>query len=154
MSEAKGTSIVLRAGGVAGRFQCAHLTCSSLRSVLVLRHVQRAIEELAEKGQRRRKDRLLKTRVVGITTAACEFEIMNQADNALRYPILLLDEASQMVEPASIVPLARFKAERLLAVGGAFTRKQRPRPIFVPMDSDALTSPRACLSFSLLLPRL
>jgi hypothetical protein len=33
-------------------------------------------------------------------------------------PILLLDEASQMVEPASIVPLVRFKAERLLVVGG------------------------------------
>jgi len=90
--------------------------------------VQRAIEELAEKGQRRRKDRLLKTRVVGITTAACEFEIMNQADNALRYPILLLDEASQMVEPASIVPLARFKAERLLAVGGALTKQSKATP--------------------------
>lgn len=123
--------------------------------ISVFRHVQRAIEELAEKGQRRRKDRLLKTRVVGITTAACEFEIMNQADNALRYPILLLDEASQMVEPASIVPLARFKAERLLAVGGAFTTKQSDSSSLpVPIDSDALTSSAHDSFFCLLLSRL
>ena len=119
----------MRAGGVYGRFQCSHLTRHDVvclcALIFVVRHVQRAIEELAEKGQRRRKDRLLKTRVVGITTAACEFEIMNQAGNALRYPILLLDEASQMVEPASIVPLARFKAERLLAVGGMCTTKTK-----------------------------
>jgi hypothetical protein len=42
-------------------------------------HVQQAIEELAQKGQKRRKDRLLKSRVMGITIAASEFEIINDA---------------------------------------------------------------------------
>lgn len=113
--------------------------------------MERAIAELQEKGQRRRKNRLLQTRVVGITTAACEFEVMNQTDNALRYPILLLDEASQMVEPASIVPAVRFKAERLLAVGGLQTKRITPQtkrfnPSPVTIASRAPTCSRATLS--------
>jgi hypothetical protein len=47
-------------------------------------HLERAIQELQQSGQRRRKDRLKKTRVVGITTAACEFEIINDKDLNLR----------------------------------------------------------------------
>jgi hypothetical protein len=79
-------------------------------------HLERALEELNESKKRQRKKRLTQTRVLGITIAATTFDVMVAAD--LRYPILLLDEASQMVEPASMQPIVRFKAERLLAVGG------------------------------------
>ena len=59
-----------------------------------------------------------------------------------------------MVEPASIVPLARFKAERLLAVGGVFTTIQNgPSPSPVPLESAALTSARDSF-FCLVPPRL
>lgn len=109
-------------------------------------HLENAIAMVkAEKGHRRSL-RLKKARVVGITTAACGFEIMHDKvrrehnsgaierlssivsrslilrfrclkELGLRYPIVFLDEASQQTEPSSLIPL-NFKAERLLAVGG------------------------------------
>lgn len=80
-------------------------------------HLENAIAALEEDKRHQRSARLQKARVVGITTAACGFEIMQDKKHGLRYPIVLLDEASQQTEPSSLIPL-NFKAERLLAVGG------------------------------------
>ena len=79
-------------------------------------HLERALEELEGQKRQLRQRRLEKARVVGITVAACDFNIMAKANIA--YPILLLDEASQMTEPASMIPVIQFKVERLLLVGG------------------------------------
>lgn len=45
----------------------------------------------------------MKVRVVGVTCAACPFPCMND----LKFPVVVLDECSQMTEPASLLPIAR-----------------------------------------------
>nr|XP_044999830.1 protein ZGRF1 isoform X2 [Jaculus jaculus] len=56
---------------------------------------------------------LKQVRVVGITCAACPFPCMND----LKFPVVVLDECSQMTEPASLLPIARFECEKLILVG-------------------------------------
>ncbi|XP_068951400.1 5'-3' DNA helicase ZGRF1 isoform X2 [Petaurus breviceps papuanus] len=56
---------------------------------------------------------LKQVQVVGITCAACPFPCMNN----LKFPIVVLDECSQMTEPASLLPIARFDCEKLVLVG-------------------------------------
>ncbi|XP_044536985.1 protein ZGRF1 [Gracilinanus agilis] len=56
---------------------------------------------------------LHQVQVVGVTCAACPFPCMNN----LKFPIVLLDECSQMTEPASLLPIARFDCEKLVLVG-------------------------------------
>ncbi|XP_027693343.1 protein ZGRF1 [Vombatus ursinus] len=56
---------------------------------------------------------LKQVQVVGITCAACPFPCMNN----LKFPIVVLDECSQMTEPASLLPIARFDCEKLILVG-------------------------------------
>ncbi|XP_023376629.1 protein ZGRF1 [Pteropus vampyrus] len=51
--------------------------------------------------------------VVGVTCAACLFPCMND----LRFPVVVLDECSQVTEPASLLPIARFECEKLIVVG-------------------------------------
>ncbi|XP_038061015.1 uncharacterized protein LOC119731816 [Patiria miniata] len=73
-------------------------------------HVRRSIER-----QRlgRNKDLLGSVRVVGVTCAACTFPCMS----SLKFPVILLDECSQMTEPSSLLPIARFQCEKLVLVG-------------------------------------
>ncbi|KAM8939435.1 5'-3' DNA helicase ZGRF1 [Pelodytes ibericus] len=52
-------------------------------------------------------------RVVGATCAACPFTCLN----SLTFPVVILDECSQMTEPASMLPIARFQCEKLILVG-------------------------------------
>ncbi|XP_078532856.1 5'-3' DNA helicase ZGRF1 isoform X2 [Lissotriton helveticus] len=59
------------------------------------------------------KKLLGKVRVVGVTCAACPFPCLNN----LRFPVVVLDECSQITEPASLLPIARFECEKLLLVG-------------------------------------
>ncbi|KGL95880.1 Uncharacterized protein C4orf21, partial [Charadrius vociferus] len=56
---------------------------------------------------------LQQVRVVGVTCAACPFPSLN----ALKFPVVMLDECSQMTEPASLLPIARFQCEKLVLVG-------------------------------------
>ncbi|XP_031799865.1 protein ZGRF1 isoform X1 [Sarcophilus harrisii] len=56
---------------------------------------------------------LKKVQVVGITCAACPFPCMNN----LKFPVVVLDECSQMTEPVSLLPIARFNCEKLVLVG-------------------------------------
>ncbi|XP_057165992.1 protein ZGRF1 isoform X2 [Ursus arctos] len=73
------------------------------------------------------KTLLKQVRVVGITCAACPFTCMND----LKFPIVVLDECSQITEPASLLPIARFECEKLILVGDP---KQLPPTI---QGSDA-----------------
>ncbi|KAM5255848.1 5'-3' DNA helicase ZGRF1 [Ctenodactylus gundi] len=70
---------------------------------------------------------LKEVRVVGVTCAACPFPCMND----LKFPVVVLDECSQMTEPASLLPIARFECEKLILVGDP---KQLPPTI---QGSDA-----------------
>lgn len=82
-------------------------------------HLVRALRDLESQKKFQRKRKIANARVIGLTVAACDFDLLSGTEGAaLRCPIVFLDEASQMTEPASIIPIARFKAERLLAVGG------------------------------------
>ncbi|KAM6400741.1 5'-3' DNA helicase ZGRF1 [Pluvialis apricaria] len=56
---------------------------------------------------------LQQVRVVGVTCAACPFPSLN----TLKFPVVMLDECSQMTEPASLLPIARFQCEKLVLVG-------------------------------------
>ncbi|NXG74259.1 ZGRF1 protein, partial [Baryphthengus martii] len=56
---------------------------------------------------------LQQVKVVGVTCAACPFPCLN----ALKFPVVMLDECSQMTEPASLLPVARFQCEKLVLVG-------------------------------------
>lgn len=51
--------------------------------------------------------------VVGVTCASC----INSAFQGIKFPILILDEASQSTEPLSLLSLACSKASRMIIVG-------------------------------------
>uniref|UniRef100_A0A2K5D0A1 5'-3' DNA helicase ZGRF1 n=1 Tax=Aotus nancymaae TaxID=37293 RepID=A0A2K5D0A1_AOTNA len=70
---------------------------------------------------------LKQVRIVGVTCAACPFPCMND----LKFPVVVLDECSQITEPASLLPIARFECEKLILVGDP---KQLPPTI---QGSDA-----------------
>ncbi|XP_070545124.1 uncharacterized protein [Ptychodera flava] len=59
------------------------------------------------------KAKLSNVKVVGVTCAACDFPCMQK----LKFPVVLLDECSQMTEPTSLLPMARFECEKLVLVG-------------------------------------
>ncbi|XP_056420919.1 protein ZGRF1 isoform X2 [Hyla sarda] len=59
------------------------------------------------------KSLLGQVRVVGATCAACPFPCLSN----LKFPVVILDECSQMTEPASLLPIARFQCEKLILVG-------------------------------------
>ncbi|XP_053317414.1 protein ZGRF1 [Spea bombifrons] len=59
------------------------------------------------------KTLLGQVRVVGATCASCPFTCLSH----LKFPIVILDECSQMTEPASMLPVARFQCEKLILVG-------------------------------------
>ncbi|XP_053767699.1 5'-3' DNA helicase ZGRF1 isoform X3 [Desmodus rotundus] len=73
-------------------------------------HVRKSIEQ-HKLGTNRTL--LRQVRVVGATCAACPFPCMD----GLRFPVVVLDECSQMTEPASLLPVARFECEKLILVG-------------------------------------
>ncbi|XP_022100741.1 protein ZGRF1-like isoform X4 [Acanthaster planci] len=61
----------------------------------------------------RNRDLLGSVKVVGVTCAASTFPCMNN----LKFPVVLLDECSQMTEPSSLLPITRFQCENLVLVG-------------------------------------
>ncbi|XP_067933327.1 uncharacterized protein [Watersipora subatra] len=66
------------------------------------------------------KQRLSKTRVVGVTCAACSFPALDH----LTFKVVLLDECSQMTEPLSLLPMKRAACSKLVLVGDP--RQLRP----------------------------
>ena len=83
-------------------------------------------EMSAEKGLERKR-RLLSKRVVAVTCAASSFDVLTGCE----FPLVLLDECSQMIEPASLLPMQRFRCQRLIAVGDP---KQLP-PTLVDVEA-------------------
>ncbi|KAM5233552.1 5'-3' DNA helicase ZGRF1 isoform 2-T2 [Hipposideros larvatus] len=56
---------------------------------------------------------LKQVHVVGATCAACPSPCMDD----LKFPVVVLDECSQVTEPAALLPIARFECEKLILVG-------------------------------------
>ena len=106
-----------------------------------VRDLREALAELDKERGQDRKRRLMGQRVVGVTCAASSFDVLDGST----FPIVLLDEASQMIEPASLLPLARFHAQRLIAVGDP---KQLPPNLKSLQEADGPSAASSSSSFS------
>jgi hypothetical protein len=78
-----------------------------------LEGVKKALEEIKSGVADQRKDTIKDVRVVGVTCAATAFQVLQ----GNRFPILILDESSQCLEPLALLPLSRFSSQKLIAVG-------------------------------------
>ncbi|KAJ2956256.1 hypothetical protein NQZ79_g7850 [Umbelopsis isabellina] len=68
-------------------------------------------------------------RVIGTTCVASVFELFN----GTTVPLILLDEASQIMEPMAMVPITRFSAERIILIGDPL---QLPPTLVTPCDPE------------------
>ncbi|KAI9290214.1 P-loop containing nucleoside triphosphate hydrolase protein [Umbelopsis sp. AD052] len=68
-------------------------------------------------------------RVIGTTCVASVFEIFND----LTVPLILLDEASQIMEPMAMVSITKFFADRLILIGDPL---QLPPTLVTPCEPD------------------
>ncbi len=83
------------------------------------RSIQSAIDDLRTAN---RAKKLAGMRVVGATLASAGSSALDKQ----RFPLVFLDECSQIIEPSSLLAVGRFHCERLLAVGDP---KQLPPPL-------------------------
>ncbi|RUS23245.1 P-loop containing nucleoside triphosphate hydrolase protein [Endogone sp. FLAS-F59071] len=74
------------------------------------KYVQDAVRRFK---QSENKDLVARSPIVGTTCMASVFDIFND----IRFPLVILDESSQIAEPMAMVPVSRLGAERLLLVG-------------------------------------
>ncbi|KAF9351439.1 hypothetical protein BGX26_010565, partial [Mortierella sp. AD094] len=74
--------------------------------------------------------------VVGATCIASTFEVLDDAT----FPIVILDEASQLLEPMSLIPICRAAAEKLVMVGD-------PLQLSPPLSTND-DSPNSCKGLS------
>lgn len=81
------------------------------------------IREVAAGGLAHRRDLLETVRVVGATSAACSFPVMDSC----HFRVVFLDECCQMIEPLSLLSLGNFGCERAVLVGDP----QQLRPVLV-----------------------
>ncbi|KNC75007.1 hypothetical protein SARC_12459 [Sphaeroforma arctica JP610] len=75
-------------------------------------------------------ERLSETRVVGVTCAATVFACLQP----FSFPVVLLDESSQMTEPQAWLPIVPFGVEKLVLVGD---HRQLPPTIQTDIASEA-----------------
>jgi hypothetical protein len=68
-------------------------------------------------------------RVIGTTCVASVFELFN----GTTIPLILLDEASQIMEPMAMVPITNFCAERIVLIGDPL---QLPPTLVTPSDPE------------------
>ncbi|XP_052214984.1 protein ZGRF1-like isoform X3 [Dreissena polymorpha] len=73
-------------------------------------HIRKGIEK-HRKGENKKK--LGRVQVVGATCASCSLTTLQN----MQFPLVLLDECSQMTEPASLLPVARYQCQKLILVG-------------------------------------
>jgi hypothetical protein len=89
--------------------------------------VEQTIAELrADTGRRAGSSKIKDVDVIGVTCLSAYSAALDSICADQRPSIVLMDEASQMLEPMSLVALGRFRAARLLAVGDP---KQLPPPL-------------------------
>lgn len=71
------------------------------------------IDELQSGRMEQRMKRLTEVKVVGATCASTVFSILESS----AFPVVILDECSQMIEPLSLLPIGKFQTEYMIAVG-------------------------------------
>lgn len=75
------------------------------------------IDSISTAIQRFRKtenvNQLQTVNVVGTTFMSSTFDVFA----GMKFPLVLVDEASQLMEPLTLVPLARFSCHRLILIG-------------------------------------
>ncbi|KAG0791661.1 hypothetical protein G6F21_004923 [Rhizopus arrhizus] len=69
--------------------------------------------------------------VVGTTFMSSTFEIFND----VKFPLVLVDESSQLMEPLTMVPLARFSCNRLVMIGDPL---QLPPTLVSPAEDNKI----------------
>ncbi|PRP77512.1 hypothetical protein PROFUN_14265 [Planoprotostelium fungivorum] len=82
-------------------------------SVKEWKDIKKNIDEIKGGQMSDRLERLKEVPVVGVTCAASPFPVLT--DHV--FPIIFLDECSQMLEPLSLIPMNRFGCHRMLGVG-------------------------------------
>lgn len=87
--------------------------------------------QLFQKGANR--DIVEGATVVGATCIASTFEALD----SMTFPIVILDEASQLLEPMSLVPLCRAAGEKLIMVGDPL---QLAPPVTTKVDTTSANS--------------
>lgn len=95
------------------------------------RHCIKKTIQLFQKGANR--DIVEGATVVGATCIASTFETLD----SIAFPIVILDEASQLLEPMSLVPLCRAAGEKLIMVGDPL---QLSPPVTTKVDTAAANS--------------
>lgn len=95
------------------------------------RHCIKKTIQLFQKGANR--DIVEGATVVGATCIASTFETLD----SIAFPIVILDEASQLLEPMSLVPLCRAAGEKLILVGDPL---QLSPPVTTKVDTAAANS--------------
>lgn len=78
-----------------------------------LEAMKQQLEDLKSGAAENRKQQIKDVRVVGVTCAATAFEVLQ----GCRFPIIILDESSQCLEPLALLPISRFSCQKLIAVG-------------------------------------
>jgi superfamily I DNA and/or RNA helicase len=81
--------------------------------ILNCSQVEKAIELF---GAEKNRDLLSQAFVVGATCYSCITGVYKR-DQHIEFPIVILDECSQMTEPTSILPLSHFCTRRALLIG-------------------------------------
>ncbi|TPX77457.1 hypothetical protein CcCBS67573_g01275 [Chytriomyces confervae] len=75
---------------------------------------QRGVQEAVRRFTKNENKNLLETAfVIGVTCAACSFEVLEGFEATL----LVLDECSQMTEPLSLLPITRFNPSHAVLIG-------------------------------------
>lgn len=88
------------------------------------------VETALQKFQRAESQaNIREARVIGTTCVASAFELFN----GTTVPLILLDEASQIMEPMAMVPITRFCADRIILIGDPL---QLPPTLVTPCDPE------------------
>lgn len=75
--------------------------------------VKRRLHDLQTGNQKEKENLMDQYRVTGVTCAASSFEILQKCT----FSIIIQDESSQCIEPLSMLPISKFKCQKLIAVG-------------------------------------
>ncbi|CAE7347282.1 ZGRF1 [Symbiodinium natans] len=113
------------------------MACTELSEALQRRppEVREALQSAIDRGLLPPKPAAWRRRrLVAVTTAALEAADLGQ--EALHCPFVLVDEASQLTEPAVFYALYKARAEQVMLVGDP--RQLPPRTLHAPLQQSAL----------------
>jgi len=72
--------------------------------------IKSSMKQIQGQTVKERIEKLNQRRVIGATCAATGFDVMKD----MNFKIVILDECSQMLEPQSLLPIAKFNCRKLV----------------------------------------